>query len=113
MSSSSTITEAKKRGTGLGRRMHPGEVVAELFLDAEGLVAEDLAAAVHLPLDEIQSFLNAKRDVDAELATRLHKALGPDPRYWLNMQTNFDLSVFQSATHDELDTITPLYDAAE
>ncbi len=106
MSNSSTIID-EPNGPGL----HPGAVVLELFLKGEGLSAQNLANALHSPQNEIDAFLDGSRRVDAEFAFRLSRALGPSPRYWMNMQSNYDLRVAAEHPDPSLDTIEPLYAA--
>ena len=109
MSSSSTITEAKRAGTGLGRPAHPGEVLAELYLDELGLSANDLAAAIARPAQHMQDVLDAKRPIDADLALRLAKAFGSRPQLWLNMQNSFDLEMAERDAAQGIAAIKPLF----
>ncbi|MDD9910356.1 MAG: HigA family addiction module antitoxin [Ahrensia sp.] len=106
MSSSSTITEAHKRN-GLGRRMRPGEVLAELYLDPLDMTAHDLSQKILMPEATIQSFLDGERAVDVDLALRLARYFRTKPQLWLNMQANHDLQQRSQEMKEELDAISP------
>ncbi|MEM9732795.1 MAG: HigA family addiction module antitoxin [Pseudomonadota bacterium] len=113
MSNSSTITNGMPDTEIRSPRMHPGEVVEELFLIGEGLGAADLAKSLGWTVDAVNEFLKGNRDIDADFALKLNRALGPSPRYWMNMQANYDLKLAEGRAPHSNDAITPLYDAAE
>ena len=106
MSSSSTITEAG--GRGLGRRIKPGEVLAELWLDPLGLDARSFGETIAVPTEIVQELLDGKRRIDADIALRISKAFGTKPEFWLSMQAGSDLHERAEVLRDELDRIEPI-----
>jgi addiction module HigA family antidote len=80
-------------------RTHPGEVLAEEYLEPLGLSASALAQAIGVPSNRISDIIRKRRDVSADTAIRLGKFFAVDPRFWLNLQTAYDLSVAESE-HD-------------
>ena len=44
------------------------------------------------PSDRITDIIRQRRDVSADTAIRLGKFFAVDPRFWLNLQTAYDLS---------------------
>jgi antitoxin HigA-1 len=80
-------------------RTHPGEVLAEEYLKPLGLSASALAQAIGVPSNRISDIIRKRRDVSADTAIRLGKFFAVDPRFWLNLQTAYDLSVAETE-HD-------------
>ncbi len=46
-----------------------------------------------MPSGRITSILNSKRGISPETALRLARYFGNSPRFWLNLQSRFDLAV--------------------
>ena len=80
-------------------RTHPGEVLAEEYLKPLGFSASALAQAIGVPPNRISDIIRKRRDVSADTAIRLGKFFAVDPRFWLNLQTAYDLSVAETQ-HD-------------
>jgi antitoxin HigA-1 len=78
-------------------RTHPGEVLAEEYLKPLGLSASALAQAIGVPA--ITDIIRQRRDVSADTAIRLRRFFDVDPRFWLNLQAAYDLSLAESQ-HD-------------
>ncbi|HXW25874.1 MAG TPA: HigA family addiction module antitoxin [Xanthobacteraceae bacterium] len=80
-------------------RTHPGEVLREEFLTPLAMSARTLAKALDVPANRITEIMRGDRDVSADTAIRLGRYFGTDPRFWLNLQAAYDLSVAE-AGHD-------------
>jgi len=74
-------------------RTHPGEVLRQEFMEPHGLSARALAAEIGVPANRISDLVRGVRSLTAETAILLGERFGTDPRFWLNLQTNYDLSV--------------------
>ncbi|MCH8038203.1 MAG: HigA family addiction module antidote protein [Proteobacteria bacterium] len=72
--------------------VHPGRVLKR-ELAARELSANRLALALRVPSGRITSILNGKRGISPETALRLARYFGNSPRFWLNLQSGFDLAV--------------------
>jgi len=72
--------------------MHPGEVLKELYLAPLGMSAIKLANRLGLPRTRIERLVKGTTGITTDTALRLAHFFGTTPQYWLNMQTNFDLS---------------------
>jgi addiction module HigA family antidote len=83
-------------------RTHPGEVLAEEYLKPLGLSARALAQAVDVPANRISDIIRQRRDVSADTAIRLGRFFDVDPRFWLNLQAAYDLSLAENK-HDYSD----------
>lgn len=81
--------------------IHPGEFLRET-LDQMALTQAALAEAIGVSAMRVSHLLKCDRPVTAELALRLGRALGQTPRYWLNLQTTYDLKVAKTEMKDSL-----------
>ena len=72
--------------------VHPGRVLKR-ELEARDLSANRLALALRLPSGRVTDILNGKRGISPETALRLGRYFGNSARFWMNLQTNFELSV--------------------
>ena len=78
-------------------RTHPGEVLREEYLVPLGLSARGLAKELGVPANRLTEIMRGARDVSADTAIRLGRYFGTDPRFWLNLQTAYDLSKAEKA----------------
>ena len=74
--------------------VHPGRVLKR-ELRARELSANRLAIELKLPSGRITDILNGKRGISADTALRLGRYFGNSPRFWLNLQTGYELAVAQ------------------
>lgn len=72
--------------------VHPGRILKR-ELTARGLSANRLALELKVPSGRITDILNAKRGVSPETALRLARYFGNSARFWLNLQTAYELAV--------------------
>ena len=72
--------------------VHPGRVLKR-ELTARGMSANRLAIALRLPSGRITDILNGKRGISPETALRLGRYFGNEPRFWMNLQTAYELGV--------------------
>lgn len=73
--------------------VHPGEVLLEEFLEPMGISRYRLAKDVSVPPRRINEIVHRKRAVTADTALRLARYFGTTERFWLNLQTQYDLDV--------------------
>jgi addiction module HigA family antidote len=60
---------------------------------ARDLSADVLALALRTPSGRITDILNGKRGVSPETAMRLARYFGNSARFWLNLQTAYELAL--------------------
>lgn len=70
---------------------HPGQVLLQEFLAPMGLTQVELAKRMQVPIQRINTLINGKRDMTAETAILLSRALKTTPEFWLNLQHAVDL----------------------
>ena len=71
--------------------MHPGEFIAEVYLDEYRISARVLAEKLDVAASTLSRILKGTTRVSAEMSLRLSKTLGRSPESWLQMQQNYDL----------------------
>lgn len=78
--------------------IHPGEVLLEEFLRPMEISQNHLAIKMGVPARRINEIVLGKRRVTADTALRLARYFGNSARFWLGLQTDYDLDT----TADEL-----------
>src|ERR1700722_19230757 len=72
---------------------HPGEVVADTVLCADGGISVTaFAEKLKMTRAAISRVVNGKAGISPELSLRLEEALGTSAESWLAMQSAYDLS---------------------
>ncbi|BBP51919.1 hypothetical protein PHLH3_15450 [Pseudomonas sp. St386] len=74
---------------------HPGEFIAETYLDPNGISGLELAEKLGITPSTLNRVLKGSSRVSPEMALRLSVALGRSPESWLAMQDAYDLWVAQ------------------
>jgi addiction module HigA family antidote len=92
--------------------VHPGRILKR-ELEARAMSANRLALALRLPSGRITDILNGKRGVSPDTALRLGRFFGNSPRFWLNLQTAYELALAEREIGSRVAAeVTPLTDAA-
>ena len=71
---------------------HPGEILRKGYLSPLGMSASALARELDVPTNRVTSILNGDRGVTADTALRLGRYFDTTPEFWINLQSNHDLS---------------------
>lgn len=71
--------------------VHPGEVLLLEFLEPLGLSQYRLAKDIHVPPRRINEIVKGTRSITANTALRLARYFATSERFWLNLQSHFDL----------------------
>ena len=72
---------------------HPGEILAEEFLNPMELSQTALARAIGVPPRRINEIVQGHRAITADTALRLAKFFGTSEMFWLNLQARYDLDI--------------------
>lgn len=73
--------------------IHPGEILLEDFLEPMGISQYKLSKDISVPPRRINEIVQGKRSVSADTALRLSRYFGLSERFWLNLQSRYDLEV--------------------
>ena len=80
----------------------PGEVLLEEFLKPMGISQNKLALKTSVPARRINEIVLGKRRITADTALRLGLYFGITAKFWLELQTDYDLDVASDALADHL-----------
>ncbi len=72
--------------------IHPGVYLKEI-LDELGLSQYRVAQELGVPAMRISHVVRGQRPMTAELALRLGRYLDQSPRYWLHLQSRYDMDL--------------------
>jgi antitoxin HigA-1 len=88
--------------------VHPGEILLEEFLGPLSLSQYQLAKDLAVPARRINEIVHGQRRISADTALRLARYFGTSERFWMNLQTRYDLEVEKDRLGTTLDDIRPL-----
>ncbi len=71
--------------------IHPGEILLEKFLKPFGISQYRLAKDIGVSPRRINEIVHGKRAITADTALRMARYFGTSERFWLNLQTRYDL----------------------
>ena len=82
--------------------IHPGEILLEDFMKPMGITARQLAADIDVSPSRISELVHGVRPFTADTALRLGLFFGMDPRFWLNLQTEYDMRMTTRELKDKI-----------
>jgi antitoxin HigA-1 len=85
--------------------IHPGEVLLEEFLTPMGISQNALARAAAVPPRRVNEIVLGKRSLSADTAVRLARVFGTSERFWLGLQTDYDLEEARRALGKRIDRV--------
>ena len=71
---------------------HPGEVLQYEFLEPLEISQAELARHLGVTNQRINELVKGKRGITPATAWLLAKAFSTTPEFWMNLQTNYDLT---------------------
>ena len=71
--------------------IHPGEILLEEFLKPLAVTQYRLAKDLEVPPRRINEIVLGKRAISADTALRLARYFGTTERFWINLQSRYDL----------------------
>jgi len=89
--------------------IHPGEILLEEFLKPLKISQYRLAKDINVSARRINEIVHGTRAITPDTALRLSKYFGLSERFWLNIQTHYDLDVEKSRLKDRLDREVRVY----
>ena len=93
--------------------IHPGELLQEEFLEPLGLSQYRLAKDISVPPRRINEIVHGKRSISANTALRLARYFGTTDRFWLNLQSRYDLELEKDRLGARLESEVLLLERAE
>jgi addiction module HigA family antidote len=92
--------------------IHPGEILLEEFLKPMEISQYRLAKDISVPARRINEIVHGKRSISPDTALRLSRYFGLSERFWMNLQTRYDLEMEKDRLAGRLDEEVQVYAAA-
>ena len=92
--------------------IHPGEILLEEFLEPMGISQYRLAKDINVPPRRINEIVLGKRAITPDTALRLSLFFGLSERFWINLQTRYDIEVEKDRLEDRLEKEVHIYAVA-
>jgi len=87
------------------KNIHPGEILAEEFLQPMNISAYKLSKDIGIPQTRTSAILKGDRSITADTALRLSLYFGNSAKFWLGLQDDYDLEETLRAKQNELEKI--------
>jgi addiction module HigA family antidote len=75
--------------------IHPEEILLKDFMKPMSITARQLAADIDAPPSRISQIIHGHRPISADTALRLGLFFRMDPRFWINLQSEYDIRIAQ------------------
>lgn len=89
--------------------IHPGEVLLEEFLVPMELSQNQVARDISVPPRRINEIVLGKRAITADTAIRLARYFGTTEKFWIGLQSDFDLEEARDKLGGRLQQEVPLH----
>jgi antitoxin HigA-1 len=87
---------------------HPGETIREDYLKPLGMSVNRLALELRVPATRMLEIVNGRRGITADTALRLARYFNTTAKFWLNLQSSYDLAIAADAKEGEIErTVQP------
>ena len=73
------------------KNIHPGEVLLEEFLIPYEISAYRLSKDIGIPQTRVSEIIKGRRRITADTALRLSAYFQNTPKFWIGLQTDYDL----------------------
>jgi addiction module HigA family antidote len=83
--------------------VHPGEILLEEFLKPLNISQYKLAKDISVPPRRINEIIHGKRSISANTALRLSRYFGLTERFWLNLQSRYDIEVEKDKLNNRIE----------
>jgi addiction module HigA family antidote len=92
--------------------IHPGEILMEEFLKPLNISQYRLAKEISVPPRRINEIVHGQRAITPDTALRLSRYFGLSERFWINLQTRYDLEIEKDRLQGRLDKEVNIYTAS-
>jgi antitoxin HigA-1 len=83
--------------------VHPGEVLKADFLDPLHMSVNALSRCVKVPRARLNDIVRGRRGITADTAMRLARYFGISERFWMNLQSHYELELAKEANGARLE----------
>ena len=96
----------------MSKPIHPGEILLEDYLKPFRLSQNCLARSLGITPKTISEIVLGKRGISPDTSIRLGKFFGQSPRFWLNLQSEYDFRCASRRQKSLTAKVRPLKDLA-
>ena len=89
--------------------IHPGAILLEEFLKPMEISQYRLAKDINVPPRRINEIVHGKRGISADTALRLSQFFGLSERFWMNLQSRYELETVKDHLKGRLSTEVRVY----
>ena len=82
--------------------IHPGEILMKEFLEPMGITQYRLSKDISVVPRRINEIVHGKRAITADTALRLSRYFGTSEKFWMNLQTRYDMELQKDILGDRL-----------
>jgi addiction module HigA family antidote len=75
--------------------IHPGEILLEEFMRPMEITGRQIASDIDVSPSRISEIVHGTRPISADTALRLGLFFSMDPRFWINLQSEYDLRMIK------------------
>ena len=93
--------------------IHPGEILLEDFLRPLEISQNRLAIEIGVEPRRVSEIVHGNRAITPDTALRLGRYLDTSPRFWLNLQQEYDLRIAHKKINKDLKRIEVVQEPAK
>ncbi len=82
--------------------IHPGKILLEEFMQPMGITGQRLSADIDVPPSRISEIVNGLRPITADTAYRLGVYFNMEARFWINLQSEYDMRTIARSLEGEV-----------
>ena len=83
--------------------IHPGEILLEEYLKPMNISQYRLAKEIAVDPRRINEIVHGQRAISADTALRFARYFGTSERFWMNLQSRYDLELQKMVLGDRLE----------
>ena len=83
--------------------IHPGEILMKEFLEPMGITQYRLAKDISVVPRRVNEIVHGKRAITADTALRLSRYFATSEKFWINLQTRYDMELQKDLLGDRLE----------
>ena len=83
--------------------IHPGEILMKEFLEPMDITQYRLAKDISVVPRRVNEIVHGKRAITADTALRLSRYFSTTEKFWMNLQTRYDMELQKDLLGDRLE----------
>jgi len=92
--------------------IYPGEILEKEFLKPYKISQYRLAKDISVSPRRINEIVKGDRAISVDTALRLAKYFNTSPQFWLNLQTKYDIELYQTEKAKQLEEEVGIFNFA-